>query len=401
VLARSLHAGDAFRVGFDLSYHPAGARSLVHELRWEGSAGPDADAGDAVPWAVVVPGTVPTGGWVTVRIPLSREAADAWPNGLDDNLIGLWLELEAASAAEVLVDDVEIAHRLCGRELLRVEREWSECYPNLRQEIGGEISRGSPHLGRYGGSAELLWLDMERAGDGSGIERAKEAVRVVHAASAVASWCHPLGVTRFGAPTPTEIDVALESRLAGADAVEIGYRARAGSTFRDYLDLWNRVSAEGILVTALGVNDSHHNQWAPWENDFATWLDAPAADPAALLRALRTGRAFFGDPVRFRGRLELQAGGARMGDVVRGEGPRALRILLTDVGSDRTVRLIADGAVLREWTGVDGSAVLGQPLAPGQARVVRAEVWTAEGEPLAFTNPVFFDPTGSLRRGGE
>ncbi|NNE42659.1 MAG: hypothetical protein HKN12_00495, partial [Gemmatimonadetes bacterium] len=186
-------------------------------------------------------------------------------------------------------------------------------------------------------------------------------------------------------------DAAIRSGMAGVDAVEIGYRKRGSWKLEDYVDLWNRVHAGGLTATGLGVNDSHHNQWAPWENNFATWVDAPANDLAALLRALREGRAFFGDPVRFRGRLSLQVGGTGMGGIVGGGGARTVRVRLTEIGEDRLVRLLVDGTVHREWSGVSGSGVLGERLPADAGAAVRVEIWSAEGDPLAFSNPIYLD----------
>lgn len=403
VRARSLQAGDVLTVGFDLSLHPWEARGLVYELRWEGSPPPGGDASEEVPWTRVIPRTVPTGGWVPLRLPLTRDAEAAWANGSDDNLIGMWVELRAAGAAEVALDDLTIRHGECGEALLRVQQEWSRWYPNLAHGIGGEVSYCRPHLTRYGGDPSLVLHDLERRPGvpGTVVGDAEEVVRVVHANSGVVAWCHPLGTTMFSELTPEQFDQVIEIGLAGVDALEVGYRERAGWALSEYFRLWDRVCAGGVVVTALGVNDSHHNQWAPWENNFGTWLEAPAGDEAALLRAMREGRAFFGDPVRFRGRVELEVGTEGMGGIVVGEGPRAVRVRLTDGGPALTVRLLGDGETLREWTGLSGSATLDEQLAPGQVRTVRAEVWSAEGEPLAFTNPIFLDPDGSLRRSSE
>jgi len=401
--ASRLQAGDVIVVGFDLSRHPWEARSLVYELRWEGSPPAAGDGEAEVPWTKVIERTVPTGGWVPVRFPLTRDAEAAWANGSDDNLVGIRVELRAAGAAEVALDDLTLRHGECGEALVRVQEEWSRSYPNLAQGIGGEVSFSRPHLTRYGGDRSLVLHDLERrVGDPDAIVGdAQEVVRVVHASSGVVSWCHPLGTTMFSDLTPEQFDKVITLGIAGVDALEVGYRERAGWALPEYLKLWDRVCAGGVVVTALGVNDSHYNQWAPWENNFGTWLEAPADDEPALLRALREGRAFFGDPLRFRGRLELQVGAERMGGIVVGEGPRTVRVRVTDGGSDLTVRLLGDGKVLHEWPGVSGSGVLGEQLAPGQVRTVRAEVWSADGEPLAFTNPIFLDPDGTLRRSGE
>jgi hypothetical protein len=94
VHAQSLRAGDAFSVGFDLSRHPGERRSLVYRFRWEGSeADATGPAGGEVPWTVSVPRTLPTGGRITVRLPLSRDVETSWPIGLDSNLLQVWFEL--------------------------------------------------------------------------------------------------------------------------------------------------------------------------------------------------------------------------------------------------------------------------------------------------------------------
>jgi hypothetical protein len=400
ILARDLRAGDVLTVGFDLSYHPAGARSLIYRLRWEGADAPGAEGGS--PWAPEIPRTLPTGGWVTVRFPVSDDAAARWPNGLDDNLTGMWMELDAEGAAEVRLDDVTVEHRLCGLELIAVQEEWTAFYPNLAHRVGGEISYIAPHLIRFGGDPALLLYDLERErGEESAPDEAAGVVRVVHARGGLVSWAHPLGVNRIGNADPDALVAAIGDDLSGADALEVGYRNRGGASLASHLELWDRLSVQGLVVTALGVNDSHHNQWSPSENNFATWLEASADDEAALLRAIGGGHAFFGDPVLFRGRAVLDVGGVPMGGIATGEGPRTARVRFTEIGEERTVRLIADGRLLREWTGISGSGVLSEALAPGDARTVRAEIRGADGEPLAFTNPVFLDPSGTLRRGGE
>lgn len=400
VLARDLQAGDVLTVGFDLSYHPSGARSLVYRLRWGGSDEESGDAGS--PWAPEIPRALPTGGWVTVEFPVSDDAAARWWNGLDDNLIGVWFELQAAGPAEVRVDDVSVRHEHCGMDLIRTEDEWTRSYPNLAHQVGGEISYIAPHLIRFGGDPALLLYDLEREREEgqSETEEAAETIRVVHAQGGLASWAHPLGVNRIGSSDPDAIVARIGDDLAGADALEVGYRSRGGKSLADHFALWDSLSARGVVVTALGVNDSHYNQWSPSENDFGTWLESPADDQGSLLRALSSGRAFFGDPVLFRGRFALDLGGVPMGGIV-GDGPRSARIRFTDIGDDRTVRLIGDGEVLREWKGISGSGVLSEQLSAGQARTVRAELWAADGAPLAFTNPVFVDPDGTLHRGHE
>ena len=137
-------------------------------------------------------------------------------------------------------------------------------------------------------------------------------------------------------------------------------------------------------------------QWGSWENNFATWI---ATEPGADERdAIARGRVFFGDPLRFRGRVAIEVDGEPAGSVVPGVGPRTVDLRVERPGEGALVRLISDEGLLREWS-ASGDANLRHELKPGAARFVRAEVRGPGGDPLAFTNPIYFDPAGQARRG--
>lgn len=390
---REFGPGDVFEVDFALSRHPGERRHLTYQLGsdLEERADPDLDP--------VFRRHVLPGGWGRVQFRLSEDAALRWPDGQDNNVKAVRFTLipAAGRAAEVFVDDLRIRHERCGMELLEVQREWAQLYPNVRHLVGGEISRFVPHVSRYGATSSVLPYDGRRSTAGEPpLFSVPESVERVHASSGVASWCHPF----FGKMTRKYGDLweeTIAGRFADADAIEVGYRARGQRSLQDHLELWDRVSVAGVVMTGLGVNDSHVNSWGQWESNFCTWLHASPDDEAALLDVLRNGDAFFGDPVAFRGRLELECGDARMGEIVGGEGPRHFRIILRADASERVVRLVADGDLIREWRAA-GDATLEHELAPGAARVVRAEVWSTEGQPLAFTNPIWLDADGTAHR---
>ncbi len=416
VFARSFGPGDVLTIGFDLSLHPGQQRRLLY--RFTGGDKPFRDSASAAgsaaaqetAWGRIFAETLPTGGWLDLPLHLSRDAEMCWPNGLDNSLVGIWFELAADGEAEVLIDRIELRHEECGTALLEVQREWVAEYPNICHEIGGEVSYDRPHMGRYGGDPGFLGYDDVWETDRVNIvTRAVDVVRRVHGTGGLVSWCHPFG-SFWPSEAPSDRGLIrmyenplywrpiFEGEFGGVDILEVGYRERAGRVLVDYLALWDRAAAAGLVLTGIGVSDSHSIQWGSWENNFGTWLKAPAHDTYALLRALRRGRAVFGDPLRFRGRVELRCGESEAGDVLTAGGPREVEIHLAAIGERRTVRLLGDGELLREWTDVSGSATLSAQLAPGAAQTVRVEVWDENGEPLAFTNPLYFDREGNLPR---
>jgi len=300
-------------VVFVLSRHPGEQRELVYELVPSDRAGDGAVRLDGGAAHLRVP--VEPGSWKAVSLPVSRDAARAWTNGKDNNLLAVQLECPP-DAGGARVDAFAIRHNRCGAALTAVQREWTGAYPNLRHEIGGEISYRRPHLARYGGPDELLDLDSawdvaNKAGEGE----AEIVIRRVHESGGIVSWCHPFGSSRTerhpGLFGPRYWDYVIGLGLGGADLLEVGYRDRAGYRLPDYLERWDLTSEAGIPVTGVGVNDSHHIQWGPGENDFATWIRVGRGREAdRVIDTLAAGHVFFGDPLAFRGVLEIRCGGS-------------------------------------------------------------------------------------------
>jgi hypothetical protein len=325
---------------------------------------------------------------VRLSLPLSRDAESRWVNGLDDNLSGLTVDLSSAgSGAEVWIDDMEIAHGQCGAELRRIQEEWMRFYPNIQHLFADEVSYLSPHLNQYGAQRGLF--DYSRPMEEPYPEK---AIEEVHRAGGIVSWCHPFGLSfkkerraMYGAAFR---DSLLQRRLGGADLLEVGFRNKATLGLNSYLEFWDRAGMRGIAATGIGVNDSHEREWGAWENNFATWIDAPAQDESGILRALQNGRVFFGDPTRFRGRLEIISDGRRGGEEIPGEGPRRITVRVSHLPSRSRIVLVVDGKPAREWK-IDQAVEVTHELQPGEGRVIRAELWGEDGSPLAFTNPLY------------
>jgi hypothetical protein len=270
-------------------------------------------------------------------------------------------------------------------------------YPNVEHLFADEVSFVRPHLNQYGGPRGLL--DYEEVWDE---QRVDGLVERIHTAGGLVSWCHPLGIRdnlrtkeRFGAAFRERL---LGSRFGNTDVVEVGFRRKGSVPLAEYLELWDAASRRGIVITGIGVNDSHEWDWGSWENNFGTWLDAPAADSSRVREALARGHAVFGDPLAFRGSLRLSCGDAGPGDRVVGSAPREVVARLEGAPEGAVVKVVVDGKERRKVTAKRGAGEWTLRLAPDEALTVRAEAWSVDGRPLAFTNPIYFDADGTLRR---
>lgn len=183
------------------------------------------------------------------------------------------------------------------------------------------------------------------------------------------------------------------------------------------LEDWMQLLTSGLRYTAMGNSDSHkiHSQWIGYPRSY---LRLPSDDPTAVRAAdvgaaVRSGRVMVTNgPV-----LDVSIGEAGPGDVVRAqEGRVTVRVRLQAARwiDTKDVELLVGGEVRERWTVPDRSA-------PG----LRGE-WTAEvavdrrtyvlaiargehpldaiqpgrtGPPMAFTNPIWVEP--SAPRAGE
>jgi hypothetical protein len=368
IFARGFDEDDRLRIVADLSHHPTEKRRLVYEYG---------------------PRDFPTGGWTRVSLPFSRNAEERWTTGLDDNISGLSFELiSKKSGALVRIDGIEIEHGKCGAELRRIQEDWMRFYPNVQHFFADEVSYLTPHLNQYGGPRGLFDYSqkMEEPYPEKAIER-------IHHAGGIVSYCHPFGLSfnreRLKKYGPAYRDSLITRKLGGADILEVGFRRKAAEDLSSYLSFWDQAGMRGVAATGIGVNDSHEREWGRWENNFATWVNARAGDSAGMLRALGEGRVFFGDPLRFRGRLEIEAGGRKGGDAIPGEGAKKIEVRVTQAPPRSRVAIVVDGAVAREWKDIGAQREFVHELSAGQGRIIRAELWSQDGSPLAFTNPLY------------
>jgi hypothetical protein len=276
-----------------------------------------------------------------------------------------------------------------------------------------EVSLTTPHLGWYGPKVSLP--DNTHRGPLPSLDPrvAIDAVRTIHDSGGLASYCHPFG-TASPVLTAAEQERAraaksaelIANRALGCDLLEVGYRLRGGCALEQHESVWDNCSRNAIFLTGVGTSDDHKGRdWIGDQLNFVTWVWARDTSVESLLVAMRRGRAYFGDPARFRGRLDLYLDGrSAMGSAsVSGRGHREVSLLATDLPPGSTVEVrrgIVDMAGPQNTKpDMITTIVLGSDaVAAGPTRFsvdtrrscfVRVVVKDRTGLPVAFSNPVW------------
>ncbi|MFP6639353.1 MAG: hypothetical protein VCC04_03840, partial [Myxococcota bacterium] len=302
---------------------------------------------------VTIPLQATQGVWNDWRLDLSRDA-ELYKVGGDDNaLVNLSIGLQASRGgqAELYLDSLVIERDQVGEPLLARARSLADSLSReeLTHHVGQEISYAA-HINAYGRDIPLADYRAHPHG-----LTPQEAVSHIHQHGGLASLNHFFGIDtqmishRFPgsqANFDRELERLIGNRAYGVDLLEVGYRSR-GHGLDAFLELWDGLAAAGIPLVGIGVSDSHDAAvgWSEGPNNFITWIYARSPSEDDLLEGLRAGRVFFGDPTRFRGRLDVVGDdGSRMGDtrIVRA-GPHRVTLRAEGLEPGQTIRVIRDG----------------------------------------------------------
>jgi len=338
------------------------------------------------------------GRWNDLVFDLSTDAERHGLGGVDNSLADLVLAFEVRADGHLVahVDALRIERQQVGEPLFRAEKQLAQALSRdgIVNHVGQEISYAA-HLNAYGPRVPLA----DQVGHPHGYTPA-EAVELAHAHGGIVSLNHFFGLettaTDHNLPEARRIfdrraRRLIELRAYGADLLEVGYRAR-GHGLPAFLELWDRLSAAGIFVTGVGVSDSHDNEvgWLEGPNNFITWVYAASPGQEDLIEALLAGRAFFGDPTRFDGRLDIVSSeGGRMGQVlVVGDAGTTLTYRAEGLRPGQRIRTVRDGRITGQLAPSGTSFEFSEPIAGGEPGFVRFEVVDDQG-PVALSNPIY------------
>jgi hypothetical protein len=416
----------------ELSDHPEGTKILRYIVGSMAGEGPHSTALAFTP-----------GEWNEYTIDVTGDAIQHFSTGgidtlrAEDNTLGMvWIGLETRNGApaRVLFDGYRIVpdSSLVDTALLNraraMEDYYESLYPGVTHFTGTEISKYAawPHLNGFAPNLQLVdytgyaWTDS-----------LWYAVDQIHAQNGAVSLNHVFGTGFNYIWDPYETPEERAARLLftkrqmipirawRTEILEVGYRRRAGMDLVHHLDIWDALVGNAIWLTGDGVTDSHgrgeHNLigWGPdstlaTTNNFVTWLATESFSEAGFVQALKRGRAWFGDPYRWQGALDLTTlDGFRMGQVVfTDRDEHELAVEVGSVPTDVQVRLLqmeirenppeeyTTMNVLRDeiLAGVVANDTFTDTLTVDTSlpSFLRIEVYDGTGEEMVFSNPIHF-----------
>ena len=397
-------------VGVVLSQHPPGPRGRIEYVMKASPSddldGDPADGETALDAHIsgfrerVVPVSMQLGQWNDLEFNLSRDAVRLGLGGKDNSLaeIRLIIETRNRSGISAFFDAFRIEREATGPALLDFQREMARTLGGtLTNHVGQEISYAA-HLSAYGSSVPLTDFDTHPHG-----LSAEEAVEFVHKHGGAVSLNHVFGVSsalrdrsepkaqkRFD----RKVRIIREKRAYGADLLEVGYTSRVFE-ISAFLELWDALSSDGVRITGIGVSDSHNSNvgWKKGPNNFITWIYSRSAEQDDLIDGLLRGRAYFGNPTRYDGRMDIVAdAGFRMGQVaVTDRQAHQVTFSATEVKPGQTVRIICNGRITGEHPVADTSIAIREEIPTKEAAFVRFELHDTEGV-FALSNPLYFVP---------
>jgi hypothetical protein len=341
----------------------------------------------------VVPLAAPAGQWTRLVLAVTHDALRLGLGGWDNSLrrISIGAAVRRGGRAALHVDELRVRRLRSGAEVLARAEEIAaalEAEHGLVNHVGLEVSYGV-HLNVYLPRIEMP--DFERYPHGM---PPGDVVAWAHARGGVASYNHVFGTVEAQAGKyESRVRYLLDNRGFGADLLEVGYPHRVLPLAR-HLAAWDALSLAGVVIGGVGTSDSH-SQTQGWRNgnNFVTWVWAASARREDLIAGLRSRRAFFGDPVLFRGELSLEtAAGVPMGQAIRSAARRQGVVLrVTALPEGATVRWIEQGEAVEVLKPPAGDFVRTFRVKTRKVRFARAEVWLGE-RGIAFSNCLYFLP---------
>ncbi|MQA85780.1 MAG: hypothetical protein GEV03_14455 [Streptosporangiales bacterium] len=405
VLVESVGTNAEFLTELVLSHHPAAADRPAGQYRLRyvlNGAASRSRRAEGLLGVVELP--APRGRWHRLTLPLVEDLRALWPDMVaeDNALTEVRLAVRARRGATARAVADRLRFRRGGRDGdggLALHRETirrlAERFPDQRQCESLEVSLVR-HLNWFGETVTMPDFDGPPVKDNS-VAAAAEMVRLIHRNGGLASYNHPLpGGADAGGRLGRHL---VETRALGCEIVEIGCGQNLGSL----LQAFDISARNAVFFTATGVTDDHSGlDWLRQDANYLTGVWARSARIPDLLDALRAGRAWFVDPLGWRGELDLSVGdreGAMGGVLVASARTQQVRIVATDLPRDGVLEIVSGPVDLggpsaaTETRTVPAGKVRGGGydlrVQPGAGRYLRVQVRDASGEIVGVGNPVW------------
>lgn len=230
--------------------------------------------------------------------------------------------------------------------------------------------------------------------------QAPQFVPMVHSQGGLAMLNHPFGTSAGDELPPDQqearvqsaLDTLLPVRAWGVDMIE-SYLLRAQVNLLYHIRLWDLLATNGVPLCGASTSD-HHG--APFVGPafWTAWIEASSPDQDALLASMRRCRLFFGNLEQYNGVFDLMLDGVPMGGVHPVQpGTLPLQIIVDPLPPGAQVKLVQIALTpARDLTYIIDHQII-DPSQPvmidvSQPSFVRAEMWTADNQPMVFTNRI-------------
>ncbi|HHW10701.1 MAG TPA: hypothetical protein GXX29_12080 [Firmicutes bacterium] len=239
--------------------------------------------------------------------------------GLDNSLYNIYIGItddDRGAGTVAYFDTLRLEPAKRGGALLDELRQLTRSL-TLRHahHTGIEVSYYGHHINAFGANVPIPDYDAITSPLSS-----EDIVAHIHRWGGLACYNHP----PTGGNRAAFLAALIESRVYGADLMEV---AHGQGGLPERLHLWDRLGANGVVITGIAANDTHSAQqgWqsftvtgrqAPWVTHL--WAESLAEED--MLTAMRLGHVYIADPHLFAGTLDItgpeEGMPFRMGDVV-------------------------------------------------------------------------------------
>ena len=406
VLPESLSADAEVVVEVESSYRPAtgGRPAGQYRLHYRVGARTGRWTEDSGRLGVI---GVPAGnGWQRLRMDLRSDHAWLWPDTVagDASLKSLRVGVRArrGAAVQVVVDRLRFIRGRRSMEdgmalVRRAARAYRTRYPHLTQYAAAEISLVN-HLNAFGGDGTLPTYDTTQPIKNTTTTAQRQMIRALHRRGALVSINHPR-------PGPDLSHSLVTNRGLGADVIEIG----TGVQVERLAESFDVAARNAIFMTANGVTDDHAgSDWLdPRRQRWITGVWSTSRGSADLCAAMDSGRAWFYDPLRWSGELDLLVDGhVPMGGALLTSNRRvSVKVTATRMPRNGTLQFVigrCDRAGTSELVTrnrnvlVPASSVIrghwSSNVMRGDGVYIRAMVRSADNSVVGFSNPVWVLP---------
>ena len=227
----------------------------------------------------------------------------------------------------------------------------------------------------------------------------EQAIAHVKEYGGIFSWNHPF-TKDAKREEPHEVifaDVAkrlVDNRVYGASLIEVGFPCgRNGFGSKEYLQLWDILSTNGIFITGNGDSDNHHAVADGWTegNNFCTFVglyDEETPTEENFVRALSRGSVWGGNPVKIRN-FTFGVGEVPQGSVVCGQQVR-VSFSAKDITCEGYALCVVNGETVGKVAIANGSVEGEFMLSCAQTyNFARVEIYDDADVLIAFSNPIY------------